>query len=178
MRKDRSPRRETIRGALARVTLPALRSRGFVGELPDLRRMTSTATHLFTVQTSKWGGRFIVELGRAPAGVYTTARGEVIEPPALACFHLPDNQRARLRSTPTVHEEAWFRYAPTFGERLRQLGARLLRRSVMTSHERAARQVLALLPECDRWWAGEDGLPHVRSFAEQRQAQEGRAPGH
>ena len=55
-----------MREALKRTVLPALRERGFQGELPHLRRVSAEGTHTFTVQTSKWGGEFVVELGRVP----------------------------------------------------------------------------------------------------------------
>lgn len=159
---------KTMRAALKRVVLPELRARGFSGELPHLRRLVPDATHTFTVQVSRWGGELIVELGRAPAGPYVTASGEAIAPDALQAFHMRDGDRARLRAVPNVLREVWFSYKVTLRDRVRRLLARVVGRvSAPDPFERAARQVLLLLPECDRWWAGEDGLPHVRSFAEQ-----------
>lgn len=161
-----------MRAALKRVVVPELRARGFSGELPHLRRLAPDATHTFSMQVSKWGGEFIVELGRAPAGPYVTATGEAIAPEALQAFHMRDDDRARLRAVPNVLREVWFSYKLTLGDRVRRQLARAFGRAAAPDpFERAAHQVLELLPECDRWWAGEGGLPHVRSFAEQFAAQ-------
>jgi hypothetical protein len=129
------------------------------------------------VQTSKWGGEFIVELGRVRPGPYVSSTGAVIEPSNLSSVDLRLEERARLRAVPEVLREVWFRYRPTLGDRLRGRLARLFGRSVpdpaVEGVERAAHAVLALLPECDRWWAGETGLAHVRSYLEQERAQGG-----
>src|SRR3954466_7358806 len=77
-RSDTPPR--SIRAALKRIVLPALRARGFEGELPDLRRVSAEGTHFFNVQTSKYGGSFIVNLGRIPPGPIATPSGELISP--------------------------------------------------------------------------------------------------
>lgn len=79
-------RHETIHAAMKRVVVPALRSRGFEGELSRMRRVTAGGT--FTFQVSKWGGRFIIELGRAPAGPYVTMDGETVGPGMLTTWHL------------------------------------------------------------------------------------------
>lgn len=166
-----------MRAALKRLVVPALRERGFRGELPHLRRVSADATHTFTVQTSKWGGEFIVELGRAAAGPYRTSTGEVIEPAQLTSWNMRDADRARLRAVPDTSHETWFRYAPRTRDRAAAWLARLLGRPAPADgFERAARQLLSLLPECDRWWSGENRLPHIRSFTEQLEDQGGPAP--
>jgi hypothetical protein len=131
-----------------------------------MRRITAGGTRLFTLQVSKWGGRFIIELGRAPAGPYAAIDGKAVGPEVLTTWHLWGRDRARVRAA-IDDSEVWFDCTASLGDRLRRIAARLLRRPLMTPHERAAREVLTLLPECDRWWAGEDGLPHIRNFAEQ-----------
>ena len=167
----------TIRAALRRHVVPALRERGFRGELPHLRRITATATHTFTLQVSKWGGEFIIELGRAPAGPYETSTGEVVEPSELTSWHVRDADRARLRAVPDVLREVWFSYSPRLRDRVVAATRRLLKRPPLPDRlDRAALEVLAHLPECERWWAGEDRLPHVRSFTEQAAQQCGTLP--
>lgn len=166
-----------MRAALKRIVLPALRERGFTGELPTLRRLGADATHLFTVQTSKWGGEFVVELGRARAGAYRAASGEDVAAAVLETYHLRDDDRARLRAVPNVLREVWFSYRLTLGGRIgNRLGRAIGWPAPVDPFERAARQVVALISECDRWWAGEERLPHVRSFAEQLEAQGGPYP--
>lgn len=164
----------SMRAALKRIVLPALRERGFTGELPHLRRVTPDATWTFSTRTWKWGGRFIVDLGRAPSGAYATVTGEVMAPAELTSWHLRDADRATLRAVPDVLEEIWFSYELTTGDRLRRWAARLLGRdATVDPFERAARAVLGHLPECDRWWGGEERLPHVRTHLEQLEAQGG-----
>lgn len=166
-----------MRAALKRVVVPALRARGFTGDLPHLRHITSEGTHTFSTRTWKWGGRFIVDLGRAPAGPYRTVTGEVIEPAALTSWHLRDADGATLRAVPDVLEETWFSYELTTTDRLRGWVGRLLGGSrEVDPFDRAARAVLGHLPECDRWWGGEERLPHVRSHLEQLEAQGGPIP--
>lgn len=167
----------SIRAALKRLVVPALRERGFSGELPHLRRLTGEATHTLSLRISKWGGRFVLDLGRAPAGPYRTAAGEVIEAGQLTSWHLRPEHRATLRAVPDVLEEVWFDYTPRTGDRLRAAIGRLIGRDPATDpFARAARQVQGHLEECERWWAGEDGLPHVRSDLEQLAAQGGPVP--
>lgn len=164
-----------MRIALKRVVLPALRARGFEGELPDLRRVSAEGTHFFNVQTNKYGGSFIVNLGRIPPGPFTTRSGEFISPELLTLVHARGNNAARLRAKPHVLETRWFQYGQTHSSKawahLRPLLGLGRPTPFIPEFERAAREVLALLPECDQWWAGADGLPHVRSSAEAERAQ-------
>ena len=166
-------RARSITVSIRAIVVPALRQRAFDGKLPHLRRVGAEGTSTFALQISKWGGEFIIELGRVAAGPYRTLAGEVIDAAELTSFHLRLADRARLRAVPRVLQTVWFRYAPTTVERVQAAAGRLLGKPApMSSLEGAAHQVLALLPECDRWWAGENGLPHVRSYAEQERAQD------
>lgn len=166
-----------MRAALQRIVVPALRARGFTGELPHLRRITPEWTWTFSTRTWKWGGRFLVDLGRAPAGSYRTVTGEVIAPAELTSWHLRDADRASLRAVPNVLEEVWFSYELTTRDRLRQWISQWIGRGTrIDPYSRAAHAVLGHLPECDRWWGGEAGLPHVRSYLEQLAAQGGPVP--
>jgi hypothetical protein len=61
----------------------------------------------------------------------------------------------------------WFEYRPRFGERAMVFAARLAgssRDAQVEAYERAARDLLALLPECDAWWLGGQQTPYVRRF--------------
>jgi hypothetical protein len=157
----------TMREALQRTVVPELRKRGFTGKLPHLRRLLPQGTHTFTVHTSKWGGEFIVELGRAPAGAYRTSTGEVMPAELLTSYHLQGSDRARLRRR-TGTREAWFRYAPTTWDRLWGKARRWFgdHREPTNPFHRAALEVAMKLDECERWWAGENGLPFIRSERE------------
>lgn len=164
----------TMREALQRVVVPELRKRGFTGKLPHLRRLTTQGTHTFTVQTSKWGGEFIVELGRAPAGPCRTPTGQVVPAELLTSYHLQGSDRARLRRRSGTRE-AWFRYAPSTWDRLWAMARRWFgdHREPANPFHRAAVEVATKLDECERWWAGEDGLPFIRSERESFVAQGG-----
>lgn len=165
----------SMRIALKRLVLPALRVRGFEGELPDLRRVVAEGTHFFSVQTNKYGGSFTVNLGRIPPGHFTTRSGERISPELLTIFHAQRNDAARLRAVPDVDTEVWFQYgqslASTSWTKLWSLLGLGELNIFVPEFERLAREVLALLAECDEWWAGASGLPHVRSHAESERAQ-------
>ena len=164
-----------MRIALKRIVLPALRARSFEGELPDLRRVSEEGTHFFGVKTSKYGGSFIVNLGRLPPGPFTTRSGELVSPDLLTIFHPWGNDAARLRAVPNVLTEVWFQYGPSRASanvpHLRKLLGIGDPHPPAPDFDRTARAVLALLPECDQWWAGANGLPHVRSHAEAERAQ-------
>jgi hypothetical protein len=157
----------SMRDALRRFVARDLCTRGFTGKLPHLRRVTPQGTHTFTVQTSKWGGEFIIELGRAPAGPYRTATGEAVPAERLTSYHLRGSHRARLRRR-TGAREVWFRYTPTAWDRLWSMARRWFGDSQAPKNPfaRAAIEVFIKLDECERWWAGEDGLPFIRSEAE------------
>lgn len=164
---------------MKRTVLPALRARGFDGELPHLRRVTPDGTHTFSITTSKWGGRFIVELGRVPPGPYMARSGQIVAPDRITSIDVRFEDAGRLRAEPDVLEEVWFQYEPlpwpSVWARLKRLIG-LTSDPAATGFESAARDVFDLLPECDKWWAGANALPHVRSHAEQRRAQYGDAP--
>lgn len=165
----------SMRIALNRIVLPALRARGFKGELPDLRRVSAEGTHFFNVQTNKYGGSFIVNLGRLPPGPFTTRSGELVPADLLSIIHARGSDEARLRAKPHPDEEVWFQYGQTERSKtwakLRPLLGLGDPKPLVPEFERVAHELLALLPECDQWWAGADGLPHVRSSAEAERAQ-------
>lgn len=164
-----------MRIALKRIVLPALRARGFEGELPDLRRVSAEGRHFFNVQTNKYGGSFIVNLGRIPPGPFTTSSGEFVPPDLLSIIHARGNDEARLRAVPNVLTEVWFQYGQAEQSKawagLRPLLGLGNPKPFVPEFERVAHELLALLPECDQWWAGADGLPHIRSSVEAERAQ-------
>ena len=156
-----------MRAALELFVLPSLERRGFTGALPHLRRVTPDGTHLFTYWPSKYGGEFIIDLGRAPPGQYDAGSGRILEAAELRAIDLHLQDRARLRAKPFAERETWFEYRPSLSERVMVGAAKLVgasRDARAEAYERAARELLALLPECDAWWASGRQTAYVRHF--------------
>src|SRR5512147_842551 len=93
--------------ALRRVLVPELRRRGFRGSMPHFRRLQATRIDLLTVQFSRWGGEFVVEIATAPPGGVTMYWGEFVPPAKLDAHHIVP--RLRLGSSPTQADH-WFKF--------------------------------------------------------------------
>ncbi len=127
--------REAMNAALRDRLVPVLRARGFRGSLPHYRRIRATAIDLLTVQFDKWGGGFVVELGRCGPGGFTTAWGKEIPPGQVTAHDLNPSDRHRLGSPAPGTDGRWFRFDDG------------------TSVEAAADAVVAMLDEAESWWA-------------------------
>ena len=138
-----STERDAMQRALQTRVVPQLRERGFGGSFPHFRRVGSVQTDLLTFQFNKWGRSFIIELGRATAGRYENATGQIIPPTELSASHLALADRARLHAGRQARRERWFRFGPSL------LWWRNARR-----FDRTADYVLTLLPQAEAWWAG------------------------
>jgi hypothetical protein len=112
---------------------------------PAPPRIGSTATDLLTFQFDKWGGGFVIELAVAPPDEFVTYWGTPIPARKLTVFDLPRVARVRLQpGRDRSGAESWFRYDTDMPGRSE------------ARFERAADQVLQLLPQADAWWAGRD----------------------
>lgn len=119
-----SPRLE-MDAALERMVDAELRPLGFVGSLPDLRRLTPARVELVAFVHDTGGDRFAVEVAACPPNGLATIWGKVVEPKQVRVSHV-SSERLRLR--PIVDRDApsdvwsppddreWFVYAPRHGE--------------------------------------------------------------
>ena len=91
---------------LKRVAVPVLREMGFRGSFPHFRRVGEGRVDLLTFQFSMFGGQFVVEVGKFPAGGHRLA-GKLIPPAEVRMRHLLD--RKRLGSTQEIVDH-WFKF--------------------------------------------------------------------
>ena len=93
--------------AIKRVIIPDLRSRGFRGSLPHFRRQDTTHVDLLSIQFSRWGGEFVVEVARAPSEGVTLGSGKFIPPSQLNAHHVL--RRLRLGAA-DMNSDHWFKF--------------------------------------------------------------------
>ena len=92
---------------LKEIFVPELRARGFTGSLPHFRRIGADRIDLVTVQYSRYGGEFVVELSQCgPEGV-TAGRGKEAPPDKVMAHHLFGRDRYRLSFKPGGRGQ-WF----------------------------------------------------------------------
>ena len=104
-----SDSRDNMIAALRRVLVPGLRRRGFRGSMPHFRRLQPTRIDLLTVQFSRWGGEFVVEIAKAPPSGVTMYWGEFVPPAKLDANHIGADLRLRLGTSPT-RADHWFKF--------------------------------------------------------------------
>lgn len=140
--------RKAMIRALQALVVPMLRARGFSGSFPHFQRSEGGRVHLWSFHFSKWGGSFIVELGRCEAAADGSR-------PTIASLPLED--RARLQANVDGRTEAWFDYRRTWA---------FWRNASRPA--RAAAAVAARLPDAQAWF--EDGVARgaVQAFVAPR----------
>jgi len=138
MKQDRT----AMDSALRKHVLPILRSAGFKGSYPHLRRMKPEGVDLISFQFDKWGGAFVIEIARGPAKGLKTHWGLHLSPGKLRAWDVHPEQRRRIQAREGSGTDAWFRFDE---EPVTQV----------------AQQVLDSLPEAEAWWKAkaEEG-PH------------------
>lgn len=104
-----SDSRANMIAALRRVLAPELRRRAFRGSVPHFRRLLAARIDLLTVQFSRWGGEFVVEIAKAPPGGVTMHWGELVPPAKLDAHHIDPDRRLRLGTSPT-RSDHWFKF--------------------------------------------------------------------
>lgn len=140
--------RQRMNDALKLKVVPYLREHGFKGSLPHFRRIGASKTDVITFQFDKWGGGFIIELGRVPTDdVLVMPWGKEVPAAKLTTYMLAD--RVRLGADPTGKDEKWFRYDD----------------HTEAACEVTADEILKLLPQAVKWWQGERSQPNIRQFA-------------
>jgi hypothetical protein len=93
--------------ALKRIVVPELRAKGFKGSFPHFHRDSGAYRHLISFQFNKYGGSFVVEVGRCSAYGLETS-GRQIRPNEVTVFHLHPAERTRLGKDPSESDH-WFR---------------------------------------------------------------------
>ena|SRR5437016_4378989 len=131
---------ERMEKALMDRLEPELRRRRFAGSFPHFRRHTPSKTDLLSVHFERNRGSFLVEIGEVPPSDFDSPIGVRVEIGKATSVDALSTDRARLAPTPA---SSAFRF----------------RRSVFdwsdTRFDRAAEKVVELLPQADRWWAGD-----------------------
>ena len=95
--------------ALKEIFVPELRARGFAGSLPHFRRIRPDRIDLLTIQYSRYGGEFLVELSQCgPEGV-TAGHGMEAPPSKVTVHHLFSAERYRLSHKPGGRGQ-WFAF--------------------------------------------------------------------
>jgi hypothetical protein len=97
--EDKTPpvKSRPIMDRILRETLVAeLRTRGFSGSLPHLRRIRPDRTDLLTIQYARAGGKFSVELAQCGPGGHKTDLGEEIPPNKVTAHDLFVTDRFHL----------------------------------------------------------------------------------
>lgn len=117
--------------ALEQHIVPWLFEHGFTGELPHFRRKRQINVDLLTFQFDRYGGGFVIELGKAPLGDFITRSGEVIAEDKLTPPFV--DERVRIGPGEDDSDDPWFRY---------DLG----------QFEICVSQIFQYLPLDPRWW--------------------------
>src|SRR4051812_31037099 len=101
---------DQMKAALKTAVVPHLRERGFSGSFPHFRRCGSSGIDLLTFQFDRWGGGFVIEIGKCPVEGITTYWGKEIAPGKVTAWDLHPNKRVRIQPVPGSGPEEWFRY--------------------------------------------------------------------
>ena len=88
--------------------IPWLLENGFTGEMPHFQRRRAHHLELLTFQFDRYGGGFVIELGKAPLGDFTVSNGEVIPESLLTPSYVDD--RVRIGPGENDGSDPWFRY--------------------------------------------------------------------
>ncbi len=108
--------REEIDKLIKAELVSYLRENGFKGSLPHFRRESENQIDLLSIQhTFPEGGKFVVEISKAPMEGIVTSWEKYIPPNKLKVGDVSDNvfiNRPRLGSIPeNSMNDHWFRYA-------------------------------------------------------------------
>jgi uncharacterized protein YcgI (DUF1989 family) len=101
--------RDDMTEALRRVVVPVLKEQGYTGTFPHFRRIGPDQIDLLTFRFDKWGGGFVVEIGRCRPEGYTTSSGEHTPPDKVRTDDLHPDERFRLGAA-AKGEDHWFRF--------------------------------------------------------------------
>jgi hypothetical protein len=115
--------REQMDEAIKRILVPELRAMGFAGSMPHLRRQRGETWDLLSLQFSKWGGSFAINVARCGPNGIDDYRGVV---PAAKVTALDVIDRQRVGAT-RPGEDYWFKFENIPAEEAAQLAVNKLR---------------------------------------------------
>jgi hypothetical protein len=96
--------------ALKRDVLPVLRSKGFKGTFPHLRRHGESGIDLLTFQFDRGGGGFIIEVARSPREGVVTHWGKAVPAAKVTAWDVHPTRRKRVKATAGEGTDGWFRF--------------------------------------------------------------------
>ena len=108
--------REQLDDTLRDSFVPLLRQKGFRGTFPHFRRQRKTRVDLLSFQhTQPSGGKFVIEIAKAPLAGITTSWGKHIAPGKLKTSDVGGDvfrNRLRLGSSPEENKnDHWFGFS-------------------------------------------------------------------
>lgn len=143
--------REELDAALKNTFVPVLRQKRFRGSLPHFRRQHETRIDLLSFQhTQPSGGKFVVEIAKAPPAGIITSWGKHIAPGKVKTTDVGGDvfrNRLRLGSSPEENiNDHWFEYSTLAQDDLESLARDLL--------ELVEHQAEAWWNDGYAWWNG------------------------
>jgi hypothetical protein len=140
-----------MESALKAAVTDQLRSRGFSGSFPHLRRRGDGRVDLVSFQFHSAGGSFVVEVASCGPGGFTTSWGKHVEPSKVRAIDIAPSLRPRLGNAnfPGFGDH-WF----VFGPRSYEPASRVLQPSA--HYEAIAAEVVRLLDDqAEPFWQDE-----------------------
>lgn len=101
--------RADMDAALKSIVVPHLRGMGFKGTLPHFHRLRGDAADLLSVQFNRYGGSFVVEVGRCAAEGFDF-HGKHIPADKARCSYLKERHRLGSELRPNWGDH-WFAFA-------------------------------------------------------------------
>ncbi len=101
--------RADMDAALKSIVVPHLRGMGFKGSLPHFHRLRGDAANLLTVQFNRYGGSFVVEVGRCAAEGFDF-HGQHIPLAKARTTYLQERHRLGSELRPNWGDH-WFEFA-------------------------------------------------------------------
>ncbi|MEE1655210.1 DUF4304 domain-containing protein [Microvirga sp. CF3062] len=102
--------RQSMDAELKRAVIPALRTAGFKGSFPHLRRAGQDWIDLITFQFDRHGGGFVIEIARCDLTGTITHWGKHIPPDKVRAWDLHPDRRKRLQPCDGSGRDSWFRF--------------------------------------------------------------------
>lgn len=139
-----------MKDALKRIFVPHLITLGYSGKYPHFRKKHDGLLHLASVQFWKYGGSFIVEVAKHPAGPKQTSWGELVPEEKIDVAYAPPTERARLqRNGNNGTESGWFRFSQFESDKAK--------------YDALAKEVSSLFAQAEHWLASAEAGPSIHT---------------
>jgi Domain of unknown function (DUF4304) len=92
------------------VVIPWLRTQGFNGSFPHLRRTGQSAIDLLTFQFDLHGGGYVIEIAQCPLDGIVTHWGKTIPAAKAKAWDVHPSRRKRIQANDAAGTAGWFRY--------------------------------------------------------------------